>query len=102
MKELINTSTITFLLVCNIFNRQIPAAHFLSPDVQTLSRMTGKDFSGPIPEIRAPAPQITSESQDLDNNDSTIHTAEKRNSRRKTTLAGGQVIGDAETFDQSN
>ena len=24
------------------------------PDMQTLSRMTGKDFSGPTPEIRAP------------------------------------------------
>lgn len=25
-------------------------------DMQTLSRMTGKDFSGPTPEIRAPTP----------------------------------------------
>ena len=25
--------------------------------MQTLSRMTGKDFSGPVPEIRAPTPR---------------------------------------------
>jgi transcription factor TFIIIB component B'' len=25
--------------------------------MQTLSRMTGKDFSGPVPEIRVPAPR---------------------------------------------
>ena len=29
---------------------------FLDVDMQTLSRMTGKDFSGPTPEIRAPTP----------------------------------------------
>jgi transcription factor TFIIIB component B'' len=26
-------------------------------DISTLSRMTGKDFSGPVPEIRAPHQQ---------------------------------------------
>lgn len=25
-------------------------------DIETLSRLTGKDFSGPTPEIRAPTP----------------------------------------------
>lgn len=28
----------------------------LQADIATLSRMTGKDFSGPTPEIRAPTP----------------------------------------------
>ncbi|KAG6879849.1 hypothetical protein C0992_010518, partial [Termitomyces sp. T32_za158] len=27
-------------------------------DMETLSRMTGKDFSGPVPEIRAPTPHV--------------------------------------------
>jgi transcription factor TFIIIB component B'' len=31
-------------------------------DVQTLSRMTGKDFSGPTPVIRAVAPLTLAES----------------------------------------
>lgn len=29
-----------------------------SVDMKTLERMTGKDFSGPVPEIRAPPPPV--------------------------------------------
>ncbi|KAJ3489588.1 hypothetical protein NLI96_g2001 [Meripilus lineatus] len=32
-----------------------------NPDIQTLSRMTGKDFSGPTPVIRTPTPQALPE-----------------------------------------
>ena len=29
---------------------------FTPADIQTLARMTGKDFSGPVPTIKAPTP----------------------------------------------
>jgi hypothetical protein len=33
-----------------------PPCLTLPEDIQTLARMTGKDFSGPVPEIHARAP----------------------------------------------
>jgi len=66
--------------------------------------MTGKDFSGPIPEIRAPSPQTISESRNIGHmqtNDSTGHSAGKHsNSNKMASSDGGEIIGDAESFDQ--
>ncbi|KAF8633003.1 hypothetical protein AX15_001600 [Amanita polypyramis BW_CC] len=39
-------------------NNRIPV------DVKTLSRMTGKDFSGPVPEIRVPTPGLVEVAKD--------------------------------------
>lgn len=36
--------------------RVTPAHLICVSDIATLSRMTGKDFSGPTPDIRAPTP----------------------------------------------
>ncbi|EGO05311.1 hypothetical protein SERLA73DRAFT_44621 [Serpula lacrymans var. lacrymans S7.3] len=47
-----NTARITYCL-----NNRVPY------DMQTLSRMTGKDFSGPTPEIRAPTVLTLAESE---------------------------------------
>lgn len=51
--------------------------------MQTLSRMTGKDFSGPTPEIRAPATLSLAEPQ--------------KNSKINQPLAPGQTVGSSST-----
>ena len=62
-------------------------AHMASlTDMQTLSRMTGKDFSGPTPEIRAPV------KLSLEDSDQTIPEATSTSTaellRKKSTTPG--------------
>lgn len=71
-------------------------------DMQTLSRMTGKDFSGPTPEIRAPeiptyspAPETTNEAPAADR---PAKPARKK-SRTPAASDGVEILGDVETFD---
>ncbi|KAF8898986.1 hypothetical protein BD779DRAFT_1486498 [Infundibulicybe gibba] len=54
-------------------------------DIKTLSRMTGKDFSGPTPEIRAPQK----------------HTKKKSRSKSVGAKEGEVIIGDRDGFDSS-
>ncbi|KIJ66327.1 hypothetical protein HYDPIDRAFT_109327, partial [Hydnomerulius pinastri MD-312] len=66
-------------------------------DIQTLSRMTGKDFSGPTPEIRAPT--VLSLAEPTINANQVSNTA----STEKAMLAGEgddeEVLGDISSFD---
>lgn len=75
----------------------------VSLDVQTLSRMTGKDFSGPTPEIRAPTPVrleiITHES---DEQVSRPHEATKKKAVKKAPSVveeGVEVLGNLSDVD---
>ena len=77
-------------------------------DVATLSRMTGKDFSGPVPEITAPIPlRPDIPSEETEQNRTPIEEsstpAKKRSRSRSRALsdAGVVVIGDAESFQSS-
>ena len=74
----------------------------------TLARMTGKDFSGPVPEIRVP-PQpmptiaLSSSQEDIDSQtDITLRQRAKKRSRSKSHPGGVEdgviVVGDADTF----
>jgi len=57
--------------------------------------MTGKDFSGPVPEIRAPTPRPTVEVNHppVDENERSIpRPALKRNKNRKKVADDGVVI----------
>lgn len=75
-------------------------------DIQTLSRMTGKDFSGPTPIIRAPTPVRMVESTDQDvappNTDGS-HVVRKK-SRTPAVAPGAEeeVMGDVDTFDDKD
>lgn len=67
----------------------------------TLSRMTGKDFSGPVPEIRAPTPQIEFDPAHTEAQKSSPPevTQKKRRGKKKTSGDDGAVVvGDAGTF----
>jgi transcription factor TFIIIB component B'' len=69
----------------------------------TLARMTGKDFSGPVPEIRVPPQPIAAPSQeDVDSQiDVTPRQHAKKRSRSKSHSGiddGVLVVGDADTF----
>jgi len=85
-----NPSRITYCL-----NNRIPY------DIQTLSRMTGKDFSGPTPEIHAPAVLSLAESDKAEG-------GEPLGSTRKTSTTpglasdGAEVLGDAALFDKDD
>lgn len=75
--------------------------------MKTLARMTGKDFSGPVPEIRVPshvtATATTTPSQkNIDSQaDVTPRQHVKKRSRSKSQSGienGAVVVGDADTF----
>ena len=81
-------------------------AHMASPtDMQTLSRMTGKDFSGPTPEIRAPVKLSLEDSDQTIPEATSTSTAEPL--RKKSTTPGMdsngvEVTGNAAGFEQVN
>ena len=60
-------------------------------DIKTLARMTGKDFSGPVPVIKAPTPLRMVEDD---------HLAQQREDtpavRKKSRTPGLQPANDAE------
>lgn len=75
--------------------------------MKTLERMTGKDFSGPVPEIRAPPPpQIVQPEpirQPEDTEDSNTQKAptkqvKKRSRSRTVGEAGVVIVGDIDSI----
>ncbi|KAJ2989920.1 hypothetical protein NUW54_g8637 [Trametes sanguinea] len=69
-------------------------------DIATLSRMTGKDFSGPTPEIRAPTPLRSTQ---LDTNDEPPAPPSPKVIRKKSRTpsvhdAGVEIVGDIDDF----
>ncbi|KAF8078856.1 hypothetical protein FPV67DRAFT_82271 [Lyophyllum atratum] len=69
-------------------------------DMVTLSRMTGKDFSGPVPEIRVPTPQPIVDSVEAIN-EQEIATADhvrKKKPKKSSPDDGVLVVGDADSF----
>lgn len=73
-------------------------------DIATLSRMTGKDFSGPIPEIRAPVVH-TLEDVAPPIKESTPASGKSVGKQRKKSRSmsrapedGLEVIGEVENF----
>lgn len=73
--------------------------------MQTLSRMTGKDFSGPTPEIRAPVKLSLEESEQII--PEATSTSAAKSSRKKSTTPGiasdgAEVIGDVAEFEQDD
>jgi transcription factor TFIIIB component B'' len=65
--------------------------------METLSRMTGKDFSGPVPEIHAPVPRLNVEvnnsAAEVDGR-SAIRPPKKNASKKKGADDGVVVIGE--------
>ena len=71
----------------------------------TLARMTGKDFSGPVPEIRVPPqpiPILAPSQQDIDSQtDVSPQQHAKKRSRSKSQPGvedGVIVVGDVDSF----
>ncbi|THH33121.1 hypothetical protein EUX98_g1074 [Antrodiella citrinella] len=70
-------------------------------DIETLSRMTGKDFSGPTPVIRTPTPSIPAEATTNDadaapNTSTTTRTkpASKRKKAAQAASADEEILGN--------
>ncbi|KAG6380848.1 hypothetical protein JVT61DRAFT_5234 [Boletus reticuloceps] len=68
-------------------------------DIQTLSRMTGKDFSGPTPEIRAPAALSLAESQNNSETNQPPVPGQTLGSSSTTVEHVEEVVGDISSFD---
>ncbi|KAF9481666.1 hypothetical protein BDN70DRAFT_875968 [Pholiota conissans] len=74
-------------------------------DMTTLSRMTGKDFSGPVPEIRVPAPPpLPAPAEDTTSAAAIPESPARLKKRSRSRSRGGLdsgvvVVGDAETFE---
>jgi transcription factor TFIIIB component B'' len=73
----------------------------------TLARMTGKDFSGPVPEIRVPShpmpTPIAAPSQEGIDSQSDVtprqHAKKRSHSKSQSGVENGVVVvGDADTF----
>ncbi|TFK30877.1 hypothetical protein FA15DRAFT_662940 [Coprinopsis marcescibilis] len=75
-------------------------------DIATLSRMTGKDFSGPVPEIRAPAPppQITPETIEVITSEKPLLRPPTKRRRGKSSAMddGVVIVGDIESMQLDN
>ncbi|CAA7265938.1 unnamed protein product [Cyclocybe aegerita] len=79
-------------------------------DVKTLSRMTGKDFSGPVPEIRAPPPPPQIAAPEVEEDDAATQNEGPSRPTKKRSRSKSQglndsdvvVIGDAANFDESS
>ncbi|KAL5533930.1 hypothetical protein ACEPAG_390 [Sanghuangporus baumii] len=81
-------------------------------DIQTLSRLTGRDFSGPTPEIRTPeivepAESVQGQEQEQHHGGKEVQEEEeppirKQHKRSKTPGIADdvEVVGDVETFDE--
>ena len=63
---------------------------FTPADIQTLARMTGKDFSGPVPIIKAPTPLRMVE------DDFPIQQREDLAIRKKSRTPGLRPVNDGE------
>ena len=86
------------------FIKTLSSSH-LPLDIQTLSRMTGKDFSGPTPVIKAP------EVRKMIEQESTVVKAPPQNQKNKTPKStrkssqtpgpadAVEILGDLNTFD---
>lgn len=73
--------------------------------METLARMTGKDFSGPVPEIRVPSrsmPTAAPSQEDIDPQTDVAprqHVKKRSRSKSQGGVENGVVIvGDADTF----
>ncbi|KAF9015612.1 hypothetical protein BDQ17DRAFT_1269571 [Cyathus striatus] len=80
-------------------NNRIPV------DMKTLSRMTGKDFTGPVPDIRplTPVPILANEldsSTSADQDDVPVQTeVKKRRNKKAVSNDGVVIVGDVDTYD---
>ena len=73
-------------------------------DIQTLARMTGKDFSGPVPVIKAPTPLRMVE-DDLPVQQREETPAVRKKSRTPGLLPANnaeEVLGDVEDYEDNN
>ncbi|KAJ6575330.1 hypothetical protein B0H19DRAFT_934309 [Mycena capillaripes] len=70
-------------------------------DMKTLERLTGRDFSGPVPIIKAPTPPPVPEPGPDDKSEpETPHVVRKRSrSRALASTEGVEIIGDADSYD---
>ncbi|KAI5897825.1 uncharacterized protein SCHCODRAFT_02565147 [Schizophyllum commune H4-8] len=70
-------------------------------DMQTLSRITGKDFSGPTPEIRAPTPppQLPVDGSPRSSPEVSKPKVKKRGRSKSALNDGVQVIGSIDDYD---
>ena len=73
---------------------------FYFSDMQTLSRMTGKDFSGPVPEIRAPAVLSLAEPDKPEDDEPLVGA--RNMSTTGLVSNGAEVLGDASAFDKDD
>ncbi|KAF7347654.1 HTH myb-type domain-containing protein [Mycena venus] len=74
-------------------------------DMNTLGRLTGRDFSGPTPIIKAPTPPPMPEpAADAPSEPESPHVVRKR-SRSRTAIPsteGVQIIGDADSYNDKD
>ncbi|KAJ7161364.1 hypothetical protein C8R43DRAFT_1233619 [Mycena crocata] len=70
-------------------------------DIKTLTRLTGRDFSGPVPIIRVPTPPPVPIPDDQAQSEAETPVAVRKRSRSRTlpSTEGVQIIGDANSYE---
>ncbi|KAJ7751278.1 hypothetical protein DFH07DRAFT_532070 [Mycena maculata] len=70
-------------------------------DMKTLTRLTGRDFSGPVPIIKAPTPPPIPDPAEGES-ETPLIVRKRSRSRTAPATEGVQIIGDADTYDKSD
>ncbi|KAI1788811.1 hypothetical protein LXA43DRAFT_974660 [Ganoderma leucocontextum] len=71
-------------------------------DIATLARMTGKDFSGPTPEIRAPTPVRSAELQVDEPTSSSPRAVRKKSRTPSVRDADVEIVGEIDEIDEDD
>lgn len=77
----------------------------LSADIQTLARMTGKDFSGPTPVIRAPTPVQSKELDPSATSEPEVTATPKATRKKSKTPAvkdGEEILGSIDDMEHED
>lgn len=69
-------------------------------DIQTLSRLTGKDFSGPTPVIRAPEALRSSELATTQPEEQSRELARKKSRTPAAVDDGVEILGHVDDMDE--
>lgn len=71
-------------------------------DMQMLARMTGKDFSGPIPDILAPTPTPIPPPSVVEDAEAKVPSSfvKKRQHSKKRTSSDAVIVGNVENFEE--
>jgi len=76
---------------------------FTPADIQTLARMTGKDFSGPVPIIKAPTPlRMVEDDLPVQQKEGAPAVRKKSRTPGLQPVNNAEILGDVEDYEDND